>query len=390
MIVGGGNAGISLAARLRRDGCRDVAVIDPRVVHRYRPLLSYVGGGQAPLAETERPQHEVVAAAGATWYPHRAIAVDPASRSVTLDDGSSVRGTDLVLCPGVTPDWGSIPGSLAAVDSPAGSSNYVDERAPHTWELTRSLHRGSAVFVVGDGPVPCAGAALKPLFLSADHWRARGVLHDIEITLIVPWPTIFGASVIDRELADAARRFGVEVRTATAVEHIDADIRSLTWSGPSGTGSMRYDMLHLVPGHRAPSWVAEHGLADDDSGGMIAVSPTTLAHRHHPRVWGLGDAADVRASRSGGALRKQVPVLAANLRRARTRRPLVDYNGYSTHPITTSQHSLVLAEVDRAGNPTPSVPWPDLRRSRRSTWLYDRYLQPQLYWHGILRGRVSR
>lgn len=364
--------------------------MDPRAVHRYRPLLSYVGGGQATLEETERPQGDVVAAAGAAWYPQEVVAVDPASRSVTLDDGNVVSGTDLVLCPGVLPDWKSIPGSLEAVHSPAGSSNYVDERAPHTWELTRVLDRGSAVFVVGDGPVPCAGAALKPLFLSADHWRARGVLRDIDVTLIVPWPTIFGASVIDRELADAARRFGVDVRTATAVEHIDPDTRTLTWSGPSGTGRTRYDMLHLVPGHRAPGWVAEHGLADHESHGMIAVSPTTLAHRHHPRVWGLGDAADIRASRSGGALRKQVPVLAENLRRARTGRPLVDFNGYSTHPITTSQRSLVLAEVDRAGNPTPSVPWPDLRRSRRSTWFYDRYLQPQLYWHGILRGRVSR
>jgi sulfide:quinone oxidoreductase len=51
---------------------------------------------------------------------------------------------------------------------------------------------------------------------------------------------------------------------------------------------------------------------------------------------------------------------------------------------------LVLAEFDRAGDLTPSVPVIDLVKPRRLTWAYDRYLQPELYWHSILKGRVSR
>ena len=124
--------------------------------------------------------------------------------------------------------------------------------------------------------------------------------------------------------------------------------------------------------------------------GMIDVDPATLAHRRHPNVWGLGDAADVAASRSGGALRKQVAVVADNIARRRAGRPLVTYDGYSTAPITVGQDRLVLAEFDRAGAITPSVPLIDLVKPRRLTWAYDRYLQPQLYWHSILKGRVSR
>jgi sulfide:quinone oxidoreductase len=389
VVVGGGNAGISLAARLRRDGCRDVAVVEPMTVHRYRPLLSYVGGGQARFEEVERPQ-ERVTPPGVRWYAERVVAVDPGTRTITLGDGARLRGTDLVLCPGVTQDWDDVPGSREAVHAASGASNYVDERVEHTWELTRTLERGRAVFAVGDGPIPCAGAALKPLFLSADHWRRRGVLDRIDVTLVVPWPTIFGVDRVDRELQAAADRFGVDVRVATRVQRIDADARVLHLVGPDGVDELGYDMLHLVPRHQAPRWVAEHELADAVSGGMVAVDPGTLAHRHHARVWGLGDAADVRASRSGGALRKQVPVVAENIRRARTGRPLVTYDGYSTHPITVSQRELVLAEIDREGRLTPSVPAPDLVRPRVSTWAYDRFLQPQLYWHSILAGRVSR
>ena len=59
-----------------------------------------------------------------------------------------------------------------------------------------------SVIVVGAGPVPCAGAALKPLFLAADHWRRTGVLSKLTVTLIVPWPTIFGIPAVDDELVE--------------------------------------------------------------------------------------------------------------------------------------------------------------------------------------------
>ena len=71
LIIGGGNAGISLAAKLRRDGCRDVAVVEPKAVHEYRPLLSYVAGGMATLDDLRRPQADVIPP-GVRWY-HDAV-----------------------------------------------------------------------------------------------------------------------------------------------------------------------------------------------------------------------------------------------------------------------------------------------------------------------------
>ena len=228
------------------------------------------------------------------------------------------------------------------------------------------------------------------------------------VTLIVPWPTIFGIPAVDDELVEVARRFGITVLTGTRVRLIDPDERVLHLDQGGRETRLPYDLLHLAPRHRAPDWLAVDGLERpaakhsvtgvpvDDSAldahvaGMIDVDPATLAHRRHPNVWGLGDAADVAASRSGGALRKQVAVVADNIARRRARRPLVTYDGYSTAPITVGQDRLVLAEFDRSGDLTPSVPLIDLVKPRRLTWAYDRYLQPQLYWHSILKGRVSR
>lgn len=389
VVVGGGNAGVSLAARLRRDGLTDIALVDPVDVHRYRPLLSYVGGGEARMADLEKPQSHVIPR-GVRWYHDRVVAVDPADRAVTTAGGVRLTATDLVLCPGVTQDWDAIPGSREAVFSAQGASNYVDERAEHTWELIRDLRAGHAVFVVDDGPVPCAGVGLKPLFMAADHWRRAGVLDQIEITAVLGWDSIFGIDRVDAELQHAADTFGVRVLTRARVRRVDPAAQTLDLVAGEEELTLAYDLLHLVPRHRAPSWVAESGLTGPGTGSMIEISQTTLAHPRYPGVWALGDAADVQASRSGGALRKQAAVVADNIARRRSGGELVTYDGYSTAPITVSRTRLVLAEFDRAGRITPTFPVIDLVKARRMTWLYDRYLQPLIYWYSILKGRISR
>ena len=390
VVVGGGNAGISLAARLRRDGFEDVALVEPRETHLYRPLLNYVGGGQATMREAARPMASVVPD-GVHWYRDQVLAADPHARSVTLASGRVLTGRDLVLCPGMVADWDRVPGARDAVMAPTGCSTYVDERAEHTWELVRGLESGSAVFVVEDGPVGCAGAALKPLFLAADHWRRTGVLGAIDITLVVGWPTVYGLPRLDEVLTPAAARYGIRVVTGAQLESVDAGARTLRWRSGPAAEELPYDLLHLVPRHTAPAWVAEGGLSGGGAheAGMVEVDPETLAHRQYEGVWALGDAADVQTSRSGGGLRPQAAVVAENITARRQGGEYSRYDGYTTTPITVARDLLTLAEVDRHGRPTPSVPFIDLVRPRRLTWLYDRYLQPQLYWHGILKGRVS-
>ena len=52
MIVGGGTAGLTTAARLIRAGQHDIAVIEPSSQHYYQPLFTVVGGGRAPQSAT--------------------------------------------------------------------------------------------------------------------------------------------------------------------------------------------------------------------------------------------------------------------------------------------------------------------------------------------------
>ncbi|WP_454048597.1 NAD(P)/FAD-dependent oxidoreductase [Cellulomonas sp. Marseille-Q8402] len=388
LVLGGGNAGLSLAGRLRRDGCPDVAVVEPRSVHHYRPLLSYVASGTAALEDLRRPQAEVVPD-GVRWYADRVEAVDPDRSLVRLADGTELGYGDLAVCPGSEVDWDAIPGSREAVATEHAATSYLPEQAAKTWTMLSSLTAGRAVFAISDRHVPCAPVGLKPLFAAVDHWRSTGVLGDIAVDLLVEGPHLVRHARGDRELHAAADRYGVRVRLGTTVESVDADARTLRLRAPRGEETADYDALYLAPPHRAYGWIAASGLATPESEGFVAVDPSTLQHVAHANVWGLGDAATVGTLPSGGALRKQVPVVARNIQARRRRRSMQRYDGYSIAPVTTSRSRLLLAEFDRDGVPQPTVPFPELARPRRSLLLFDRFLEPQIYWRRLLPGKVS-
>lgn len=393
VIVGGGNAGLSLAGRLVRDGAKDVVVVEPESVHHYRPMLSYVAGGQATLDRLRRSQ-ERVTPSGVRWYRDEVVSVDAVGSVVHLAGGGEISYGDLALCPGSQVDWDAIPGSEAAVRTPHAATSYLPDSAVDTWTMLSTLRSGRAVFVVSDRHVPCAPVGLKPLFLALDHWERTGVRDDIEVELLVEGERLVDLATADQRLHAAAASHGVRVRLGTTVTSVDAVARTLAVDeGPHGGGpvstTLGYDALYLAPPHRAPTWVAASGLASPEDGGFLRVDPSTLQHPEHPRVWGLGDVADLDALPSGGALRKQVPVVARNIAARRTGAPMRHYDGYSIAPVTTSRRSLLLAEFDRDGQPSPSIPVVDLVKPRLVTWAFDRYVEPQVYFRRLLQGKVS-
>ena len=114
LIVGGGTAGITVAARLLRKGYTDVAVIEPSDKHYYQPMWTLVGGGQAKAASTERAEASVMPR-NATWIRKAASEVDPETNILTCSDGSAYEYDILVVCPGIQLDWEKTEGLTEAL-----------------------------------------------------------------------------------------------------------------------------------------------------------------------------------------------------------------------------------------------------------------------------------
>lgn len=384
LVLGGGNAGVSLAAHLRRRGVDDVAVVEPRREHRYRPLLSYVAGGLASSRSLLRPQRRVVPR-GVTWLPEEVADIDPRAGVVRLGSGLRVTYGDLVVAVGTEPDWDAWPGSRAAYDAGLAASSYLEASAERAWERMAGLEEGTVVFTLPPPPTSCGPTALKPLLMACDHWRRRGVLGAVRpVLLTAERPT--GVGELDPYVQEALDDFGVEV--VEGVRHVEVDVARRRVC--AGDRAFDVAFVHLVPPYRVPDVVRRSGLAGDGPGGLVDNDPRTFRHRVFHDVWALGDCATTLNLHSGAALREQAPVLADNLRDARHDRDatLHEDTGYSAAPVTVSRGRLCFAEFGADGSRQGSVPYVDLFRPRRSTWLLDRYVLPRVYWRGILRGRL--
>lgn len=356
-------------------------------MHRYRPLLNYVGGGQARREDLTTTMASALSP-GITHHLESARSVDPDRRILTTNTGRQLSYRDLVLAPGLRPDLEATPGLEAAFHAGWATTTFVPEGAPALWPLIQSTRSGTVVFTVPPEPAPCGGSALKPLFLACDMWQREGVLNNLRVVLAVPTDTVLGVPFIDRRLSPYLDKYGVEVHTATHLSEVDADAHRITLQGPSG--SINVDdvvMAHLVPIHRPDTWLAESGLTQPGTG-LIDVNPQTLQHQRFADIWAVGDAASLGTRPSGGGLRKQVKVLGDNIVAARLGQALDAYDGYTVVPITVERHRALVAEFDRQGHPAGSVPMVDLTRPRKPFWFFDRYLEPLVYQYALLKGRV--
>jgi sulfide:quinone oxidoreductase len=391
LIVGGGNAGLSVAARLRRQGQTEIAIIEPSEKHYYQPLWTLVGGGRARAHESVRPQASVMPH-GVTWIRDAAIAVDPDVRSVSLASGSTVSYDFLVVCPGIQLDWDAIPGMATAVDSPGASSNYRFDLITKTWDMVRGLKSGTAVFTMPTGPIKCGGAPQKIAYLAADYWREQKVLKDIRVVMVLPSPGMFGVKVFADELEKVVRRYGIEVLNSSEMTKVNAAAKTLTVKNAltGASQEISYDFLHTVPPQSAPDWLKISPLADpEDPLGYVQVDKHTLQHTRYPNVFALGDAGSTPNSKTGAAIRKQAPVLVDNLMAVmKSDSPSASYGGYASCPLTTSRNKMLLAEFDYTGQHAPSFRWLDTTHERRDMWFLKRFGLPFMYWNLILKGRI--
>lgn len=390
LVIGGGNGGVSVAARLRRMGVDDVALVEPREQHVYKPLFSHVAGGTARASLTVRPQRDVTPR-GVRWIQDAVASIDPDGNAVTLASGARITYDHVIVSPGIQLDWDRVPGLTEALETRAVASHYRYDLAVKASLLLRDVTSGTVIFTEPSGPASCAGAAQKPMYQACAYWRATGVLDDIRVVMVVPTETVFGIAAIDRELERSISEYGIELRTSSELLEVDAAAGEVVIGGPDGTERLAFDVLNAVPPQSAPDWVKRSSLPETGAeGGFVEVDPATLRHPRFPNVWGLGDAAATTNSKCGGALRKQTFVLARNLVSVlRGQEPRERYDGYAVCPFTVSRSTVVWAEFDAKGALKPTIPfWKHMYGEARLSWIFDRHVLPWVYWNLILTGRA--
>ncbi len=389
VIVGGGTAGITVSVQLL--GAKpdlDVTIIEPSDKHYYQPLWTLVGGGIFPREESERNEADYIPT-GATWVQDYATSIDPASDSVQTRGGQTIAYDYLVVCPGLQLNWTAIRGlSREIVGSHGICSNYSYDTVESTWKTLQNFQGGTALFTHPSGAIKCGGAPVKICFLAEDYFRKQGIRDKCNVIFGVAMPRIFAVDRYARTLEAAVQRRNIDVQLNEDLIEIRPDSREAVFRNLESNEqkTIRYDMIHVTPRMGSPDFVRDSPLAGPD--GWVDVDKHTTQHTRYRNVFALGDCSSLPTSKTGAAIRKQAPVTVANLIAMIEGRHLDGhYDGYTSCPLVTSYNSMVLAEFDYDKTPQESFPF-DQSKERFSMMMLKKHGLPNLYWHGMLRGRV--
>lgn len=388
LIVGGGAAGITTAAQLKRARPQlEVAILEPSADHYYQPGWTLVGAGVFSLDETRRAEGDLIPS-GVTWIRDAAASFQPESNQLTTTGGGTLSYGVLVVATGMKLCWDKIKGLPEALGSGGVCSNYSRDHAAYTWEAIQAFQGGNAVFTCAPMPIKCPGAPQKIAYLADDVFKRKRL--GAKVIYATATPGIFGVPTYAAPLREVVARKGIDARYNHVLTEVRPDSKEAIFRVTEGESSreevITYGMLHVTPSMAAPDVVAQSSLAA--ANGFVEVDQYSLQHVRFANVFSLGDVSGMPNSKTAAAVRGQAPVLTANLLALLDGSPLeAAYDGYSCCPLITGYGKTIMAEFNYKQEPTPSFPL-DPTKERWSMWFVKRKVLPNLYWNRMLTGAL--
>jgi sulfide:quinone oxidoreductase len=431
VIVGGGLAGMSTAARLANTLSNpDITVIEPDPLSvSYQPGQTLVAAGLWEKSDIVYNRDDKVPS-GVKLIKGSVTAFDPDNNKVIVDGKEEVSYDQMIIATGLMLNYAAIKG-LDGVITSSGADNatvkekvgknglysiYFQDGAEATWAGMQELiekakaHTGpeklQAVFTDPNTPVKCGGAPKKIMYLTHSRLEEAGVRDKVELTFYPNGGKMFGVPEYheailqqfkDRDFKWNYKHNLIEIDTDNKVavfnKHweekgaFDKDLEEYAVVKMNERVEVKYDFIHVTPPMKAPDVVANSAVGSDK--GWVPVKKETLQHVKYPNVWSLGDVAAVPMGKTGGSVRKQYKVLVDNIvatMEGKTELPAA-YGGYTVCPLITSIGTVMLAEFDWSKKPTPSFPL-DPTKERWIWWLLKVYALKPMTIHGMLTGRA--
>jgi len=386
VIIGGGAAGVSMAARLAAglNGAR-ITVLDRAQRHVYQPGLTLVAAGlwqpDRVIDTTQRLMPR-----GVQWFAEAASEIDPVSKVVVTDRRRRVPYDFLVVAPGLELAFDAIENfDVRLIGYNGIGCVYAGpEGAAGTDRMMAALAErgGNAVMTLPHTPLKCAGAPLKMTFILDDRLRRRGTRGKSKVQFFSPGTTVFGVPVVNERVLELWRGRDIGVNYGHRLKAIEPARREAVFARAGGEERVGYDFLHVVPPMRAPAVVRNSPLAISEGplaeGGWLEVDKDTLRHKRFPEVFGCGDVNGTPRGKTAATVKKGGVVAAANLVSVIAGgEPALKFDGYTSCPLVTSIGRAMLIEFDYEGRLTPTLPGVDPLAESWLAWvLEERALQP--------------
>ena len=183
-------------------------------------------------------------------------------------------------------------------------------------------------------------------------------------------------------------RYGIDLQFESTLVAVNGPDRTAAFKEKGGEVTKSFDMFHVTPPQKAPTFVAQSPLAN--AAGYVDVDQATLQHVRYPNIFELGDGGSTPNAKTMAAARKQAPIVAEILLAVLAgKAPMAIYDGYGSCPLTVERGKILLAEFGYGGKLLPSFPkWIiEGTKPQRLSWLLKSEALPWIYWNGMLKGR---
>ncbi|MDR0431421.1 MAG: NAD(P)/FAD-dependent oxidoreductase [Tannerellaceae bacterium] len=406
VIVGGGAAGISMAARLKRwlkDP--DITLIDPSDRQYYQPGFTLIASGVYEPGDVWKKQEDYIPK-NVTWIKDSVAAIDPVANEITTRKSGKISYDFLVLTPGLQINWDKVEGITY---NTLGQGNahciYDFNGAQKTWKAIQEFSKsgGRGIFTDTYTKHKCGGAPKKICLLTEHYTRRQKTRENVMLDFYTASHELYDVPYYTPRLLEIYDERNIPISINTKVKGVDTVKKQVYFEKTELHDNEKivtpfredYDFLHFTPPMSAPTFVRESGLgwtegkfADEN---WVMVDKETMVHTKYSNIISLGDCSDLPTSKTSAAIRVQVPLAAKNLiSLMEGKAPGEKYNGYAACPIVTDYGHVLLCEFDYAKKRESSFPFSLMDMSKESclAWLLKVYILKPMFFYGMLRGKA--
>lgn len=428
LIIGGGLAGISTAARLSSALSNpDITIVEPNPKSvSYQPGNTLIAAGIYTKTDIDYDTKDFLPS-GVTLLKDKAIDFNPEANKVQLESGEILNYDFLIVAAGVALNFGAIKGLEEIGDAySAGNASkilkvfgdtgvtsvYNIDSAVAMWEQTQKFikkakdgQKVKGIFTDPNTAIKCGGAPKKVMYLTNSRLNEANARANAELSFYTDSGKLFGvkeyADAIEKQFIERDMKWnfnhnliGVDLnkKIATFSKHweekgaYDKDLEEYEKITKSINVDIPFDLLHITPPQKAPDEIGKSAIGS--AKGWVPVNKETLQHVKYKNIFAIGDIAAVPMGKTGGTVRKQYKVLVENLISVMEgKEPTSKFTGYTVCPLITDIGKVMLAEFDWTAKPTPSFPL-DPTQERYLWWLLKVYLLKPMTQYGMLSGKA--
>lgn len=282
VVVGAGFAGATCAKYLKLWGGTsiDVTIIEPKSTYVSPILSNLVLNGQKTTNDLSFTYGSYATKYGINVVHKSVTGVDGLTKTITLDDSSTIKYDKVVLAPGI--DF-------------IKTNDYDITKVPHAWtagEQTNILKAQVDAMVDGDtfvmsipkAPFRCPPGPYERACVVADYLKNKKGFVNSKVIVLDENAKII---VEENNFTNAFNQHGVEYRPNSVVTSVDENTKEITYNDlNTQSQTLAAKVLNIIPNQKAGKIIFDIGLND---GNFAPVNLLTYESTIQENIHIIGD-----------------------------------------------------------------------------------------------------